>query len=357
MTDAIQFKAQQLPQGTILNHQYLIRSLLGQGGFGITYLCYDQLNNLQVAIKEYFPSDYVIRKELDMLPASDKAQDAVIRGLEYFFDEVKVLMEFNQHPNIVKITDYFFENQTMYFVMEYLSGISLKDYLEQEGGRIGFGDTWRILKPVMLALNEVHQAKLLHRDIAPDNIYLCNDGNTKILDFGSARLALSSGTLGTSLTLKPGYAPIEQYRNYGQQGPWTDVYQLGAVFYRSLTGRLPADSLEREADDVLESPVQLGAALSDPADRAIMKALSLSPEDRFQSFAKMIDAFEIPEASSEINPKDALFFKEAKESTRPGDLTGREFVQPEERSIQIRNWLVILMLGIIVAVILYFMID
>ncbi len=352
-----QYPAQQLPPGTLLNDQYQIGMVLGQGSFGITYLCYDLKNDQKVAIKEYFPFDYACRNELDVVPLCDSCQDAVISGLEFFFDEVKVLMEFNSYPRIVKIIDYLFMHQTVYFVMEYISGMSLKERLEQEGGRLDFPEIWRILEPVMGTLDEIHRGHLLHRDIAPDNLILDDAGQAKLVDFGSARLALSTGVVGSSLTLKPGYAPLEQYRNFERQGPWTDIYQMGAVFYRALTGRIPLDSLERTAVDTLQSPAQLGISLPETADRAIMKALAMRTEDRFQTFAEMIAAFEIQNGEENMeNEKLTNEDSKAEATTTEVTETPVQSVQPEKPSkLESMSWIELVIIGIVLTFVLYFM--
>ncbi|HOP02747.1 MAG TPA: serine/threonine-protein kinase [Flexilinea sp.] len=287
-----QFAAQQILPGSVLNGHFVVGKLLGQGSFGITYLCFDLDKNKKVAIKEYFPSEYVRRNNLEMIPDAVNYSDLVIRGMEYFCEEVKILMEFNQHPNIVQIDDYFFENGTAYFVMEYVEGVSLKNYLDIKGDRISFEESWEILLPIMRALAEVHQAGLLHRDVAPDNIFLCQNGETKLLDFGSSRFAFNRNMTEFPLTIKPGYAPLEQYRDFDRQGPWTDIYQMGAVFYRAITGRIPPEAIERLALDALTSPIQLGLNVPEEADRSIMKALNLDPQDRFLNFTDMIKGFQ-----------------------------------------------------------------
>ncbi|NMA11920.1 MAG: serine/threonine protein kinase [Chloroflexi bacterium] len=284
-----QFLAQQLPPGTILNNRYRIGKTLGQGAFGITYLCLDQDTGNRVAIKEYFPAYYVQRVEKDMELASEQKHDAVIGGLEAFFDEVKILMEFNTHPNIVRILDYFFENKTAYFLMEYISGSSFKEVLHQNGGRISYQKLMDLLMPLLPALGLVHQAGLLHRDISPDNIFISADNVPVILDFGSARFAWNSEMVGKLFTIKPGYAPIEQYRDFSVQGNWTDIYQMGAVFYRALTGQLPEEAILRAQFDTLRSPLEIGFSVPLHVDKAIMKALALEPADRYQSFEEMVD--------------------------------------------------------------------
>jgi serine/threonine protein kinase len=144
-----------------------------------------------------------------------------------------------EHPGIISVTNYFPANGTAYFVMEYLEGSTLKEYLAQHGGRLSFNRALALITPVMDALRELHRANVLHRDISPDNIYITESGQIKLLDFGAARQALSDRSQRLSVILKVGYAPEEQYRSAGKQGPWTDVYAVGATFYHLITGQLP----------------------------------------------------------------------------------------------------------------------
>lgn len=278
-----------LPAGTVLNGRYLTGRVLGQGGFGITYLGYDLTLQIKVAIKEYMPQGMVTRTadKTTMTLLSRNGEDAFNAGTERFLDEARTLAKFQNLPNIVHVQNFFQENNTAYFVMEYIEGQSLKQLLAASGGRLSYAQAIGILLPVMESLTSVHAQNMLHRDISPDNISITKSGQSKLLDFGAARSALNSGK-SMSIILKHGYAPEEQYRTHGNQGPWTDVYAMGATLYHCITGTLPPDSIDRLHEDTLRPPSQLGAVLPPAADAAIMKALALKAENRYANMSQFI---------------------------------------------------------------------
>ncbi len=276
---------QQLPYGTVLNKQYLVGRTLGQGGFGITYLGYDLVNHRRIAIKEYFPSGLVIRHSRYVQPILTENQTVFNRGADAFFREARILAKLINFPNIVGVLNFFQENDTVYFVMEYVEGRSFRSYLESRGGRIPYEEALMLLMPVMESLDAVHKEGMLHRDIAPDNIYVTESGETKLLDFGAARYHEEEDTHSIRTVIKPGYAPMEQYTSGSAQGPWTDVYAMGATFYRAITGLVPPDAPTRSLKDELVPPSQLGVTLPAEAERAIMQALALNIIFRFRSMA------------------------------------------------------------------------
>lgn len=278
---------QQLPPRTILEGKYVIGRALGQGGFGITYLGCDLKLNKKLAIKEYFPVQISTRAQdhLTVSPISIKNQHDMEYGLGKFADEAKALSHFKDHPGVVSMLDFLYANDTAYIVMAYVDGRDLKEYLNQHGGKISFEAALKILYLVMAALEDVHRAGIVHRDISPDNIYVEKNGAVKILDFGATRYAMGEQSRSLSIVLKPGYAPEEQYRGKGRQGAWTDIYALGATFYRSITGRVPPDALDRLIEDELVPPSSLGIAIPANSEAALMKALALKAEDRFQTVA------------------------------------------------------------------------
>ncbi len=278
--------SQQLQYGTVLNRQYLVGKTLGQGGFGITYLGYDLVNHNRIAIKEYFPSGLVIREGAQVQPILPENQAAFHRGVEAFFREARILAKLINFPNIVGVLNFFQEKGTAYFVMEYIEGQSLRGYLESRGGRISYEEALVLLRPIMASLDAVHQEGMLHRDIAPDNIYVTEAGETKLLDFGAARYHEEEDTHSIRTVIKPGYAPMEQYPSGSSQGPWTDVYGMGATFYRAITGIVPPDAPTRSLKDDLLPPSQLGVALPMEADHAIMRALALNIIFRFRSMTE-----------------------------------------------------------------------
>lgn len=276
-----------LPLGTLLNGRYMLGKVLGVGGFGITYLGYDLTLEIKVAIKEYMPSSIATRNaDRYNVTRTGRVEEDYQYGMDRFLDEAKILAKLQNTPHVVSVQNYFKENNTAYFVMEYIDGMSLKAYLADQGGKIPYAQALTILQPIMEALIQVHALNLLHRDISPDNIYITSRGESRLLDFGAARFALGDGK-SVSVILKHGYAPEEQYSSHGNQGPWTDVYAMGATLYRCITGMLPPDSVERIHGDTLKTPSELGVSLPKNVEQAILKALAVKTEDRFPN----MDAF------------------------------------------------------------------
>ena len=276
-----------LPKGTVLAGQYVIEKVLGQGGFGITYKATDYKNNNNpVAIKEYFPDTLVYREMTTVISYPGERTENFDYGKQSFLDEAETLAKFLGNDNIVRVYSYFEENGTAYFAMEYVDGIPFDKYLTQKGGRIGIEEAKSILIPVMDALGAVHSAGIIHRDVTPDNIYLSNDGRVMLLDFGAARYSLGDKSRSLDVVLKHGFAPKEQYSRRGKQGPYTDVYALGATFYFALTGKRPPESIERMDEDDLIPPHNLGINITEYQEEAILKALKVQPSERFQTMAE-----------------------------------------------------------------------
>ena len=272
-----------LPPRTVLREQYLIGRALGHGGFGITYLAWDIGLQTRLAVKEYMPNGVAGRtQQTKVVPFSDVTRQEYEWGLERFLEEARTLKKCN-HPNIVPVDTVFRDNGTAYLVMEYLEGTTFAEFLRRRGGTIPFEDALRVMLPVMDALSAVHAENIVHRDVSPDNIYIPRTGKVKLIDFGAARNALSQKSRNLSVILKAGYAPEEQYRISGVQGPWTDVYATAATFYRAVSGKVPAAALDRQAEDTLESLAQLGVAIPASAESALMKALAVRAGERFQS--------------------------------------------------------------------------
>jgi serine/threonine protein kinase len=277
----------QLPPRTVLDGRYLIGRALGQGGFGITYLAWDLNLECKLAVKEYFPRDICTRArdECTVQPVTHGDRETFQEALKTFMEEGRALARFRDRPGVVSVLGFFQENGTAYIVMSYMEGLTLKQYLAERGGKIDFKTALSMLMPVMDTLKEVHASGMLHRDISPDNIYLTRNSQVKLLDFGNARFVLGERSRSLSAVLKPGYAPEEQFRRQGRQGPWTDVYALAATFYRVLTGLTPPEAPDRLAHDDLIPPSQLGVALPRRAEQALLKALAVRQEERFQSVA------------------------------------------------------------------------
>ncbi len=280
-----------LPEGTLLAERYIIGKVLGHGGFGITYIGFDKKLGLRVAVKEYLPSEISTRAlgETTVTTFSGDKHDAYVYGLGRFIDEAKTMAQFEAHPCIVAVKDYFEANKTAYIVMEYLDGITLGEYLKRSGGRISEEETLSIVQPIIDALKAVHGRGIIHRDISPDNIYILTNSQVKLLDFGAARHAMSEKSKSLSVVLKPGFAPPEQYYSRGKQGPWTDVYALGATMYRMLTGQNPPEAMERIEDEGGVLP-EIANIKSARIKTVLTKALRLKAVERYQSISNMYDA-------------------------------------------------------------------
>ncbi len=279
-----------LPPGTILSGKYLVGKVLGQGGFGITYLGFDLNLKSKIAIKEYFLNGFVTRRNGKIVPANPQNRETFLEGVETFYREAENLARFRSNPIIVNVYDFFRENGTAYIVMEYITGTSLETYLEKKNGKLGYNETLRILNPIMDALDTLHNAGFLHRDVSPDNILIATDGRIRLIDFGATLPALKGSRENLPTILKTGYAPIEQHAQAEAQGSWTDLYALGATFYRCLTGEAILEATDRILKDSLSAPSKKGAILPSAADRAIVKALAIHSEDRIQTIAEFRDA-------------------------------------------------------------------
>jgi Protein kinase domain/WD domain, G-beta repeat len=239
-----------LPTGTELVGDFRIERVLGAGGFGITYLATETALARQVTIKEYFPSDFAARnEELGAVPRSSDSAGDYQWGLDRFLDEAQTLALFD-HRNICRVYRYFRANNTGYMVLHFEEGASLKGWIKGLGRAPRQGELDVIVAPLLEALEIVHAADFLHRDIAPDNIMVRTDGSPVLIDFGSARGDIAQHSRKVSALVKPGYSPYEQYAETGkQQGPWTDIYALGATLYHCITGKRPPDSPSRIIKD------------------------------------------------------------------------------------------------------------
>lgn len=282
----------QLIPGTVLSGKYVVGAVLGEGGFGITYIGRDINLDLRVAIKEYFPSGLVNRNHTasaEVTAHYGDAQGQFEKGKKSFLGEARTLAKFSDDPSIVSVRDFFSENNTAYIVMEYLEGINLQTYLQQNGA-MDFHQAVAMLSPVMTALSKVHAQGLIHRDISPANIMVMKNGTVKLLDFGAARDVGGSDEKSLSIMLKPGYAPEEQYRTRGKQGPWTDVYALSATMYKLVTGTTPENAMNRIFQSELKAPSAINGRITAEQDRVILKGMAVQSEDRYQSAAELQSA-------------------------------------------------------------------
>jgi hypothetical protein len=295
-----------LDQETLLNDQFRVGRVLGVGGFGITYLAFDEVLEMVVAVKEFLPNDIAVRKSdgntvqpLSSETATVQGQDFEF-GLERFLQEARTLAKFEAHDNIVRVRTFFEENGTGYLVMNFYEGRTLAQYLEARNGFLPEEETLLIMEQVADGLSAVHEEGILHRDIDPNNVYLADNGTVVLLDFGAARSAVGERTQSMSVVLKRGYAPHEQYHSHGDQGPWTDVYACAATLYRTLTGYKPPEAAARILDDDLAAPNELVPSLSAATNEAVLEGLAIRPDDRPQS----MDDFSalLPDPPSDAEP-------------------------------------------------------
>jgi len=295
MPSSRQNQSHQLPVGTVLHGQYQVGRVLGQGGFGITYLGWDSYLDIPVAVKEFYPRHIVSRDcgvDRSIRCYMDGAESSLNYGKERFLREAKALAKLDSEPAIVRIRNYFPENDTAYIIMEYVPGVSLQNYVSRKGGRLTMEETLRILRPIMEALETVHKTGMIHRDISPDNIMLRQKGSAKLLDFGAVR-SVEDPQAGKPLSkpteaiVKQGFAPIEQYQSQGSLGPWTDVYALCATIYYCTTGTIPVDAPSRMLD---RKEVDWGMipGITKKQKQALRKGMEPQAADRTASVAALM---------------------------------------------------------------------
>jgi serine/threonine protein kinase len=265
--------------------------VLGVGGFGVTYLALDYLRNQICAVKEYFPGDLAARDEDGCIsPKNKESEGAFQDGMLIFRQETEMLRLFAGERGIVDFSRAFQENNTLYYVMEYLDGASLYGLAKSMGETVPLNFAAHIITRAGWALDKVHQKGILHLDVSPENIFILKSGSVKLIDFGAARYYTDCGNKGVTVHLKPDFAPPEQYSSHAERGPWTDVYALGATFYYVTTGRkIPAAPIRQKQSG--EVPASLGALAPDADPRlsaGVEKATRLNPAERYQSVPEFI---------------------------------------------------------------------
>lgn len=293
--------------GTKLDHgRYIVGTVINYGGFGVVYRAWDTQLEITVAMKECFPPSLVTRVPGEgrvSLLSGQSRRIQFINQMNLLLEEAKNTAKFGDHPNIVNVFSKFEDNGTAYMVMEYMDGITLKEYLKRQGGKLDVETTKSILLSVIKALKEVHRQGALHRDIAPDNIFILRDGAVKLYDFGAGKFKGENKSLIRENIVKPGYAPPEQYKddddrrsNDDRQGPWTDIYALGATMYSCVTGVVPADAMDRQDElynkqpDLVKSPREIDPTIPEYIDSSLMRSMSVTPKFRFQTVEEFENA-------------------------------------------------------------------
>ncbi|MCZ2149803.1 MAG: protein kinase [Bryobacterales bacterium] len=344
---------------TELHGQYLIGRVLGHGGFGITYIGWDKHLQRKLAVKEYFPNDVAMRSgsSREVTAFSTRLRKDFDYGLERYIEEARMVARFAHHPNILSVLNFFRENGTAYIVMEYLEGRTLEAHLDRIGGKIRVEEALGIAVPLMDALSEVHAAGILHRDVSPDNIHLGPNRQVKLLDFGAARMALGERSQNLSVILKEGYAPTEQYRSKGPQGPWTDVYALAATLYRAMTGVMPPGVLDRMTGEELKAPRSLGVEMSEQQEAALLKAMAFEPAARFETMEQFRNALVPPihaASSLTLEPVAPLISEVTTQSAvRQGEFQPPRTTLPPVEKKRIPGWVWSAASGALVLLVLY----
>lgn len=270
--------------GTILGGRYEIGSELGGGGFGITYLAWDREDKCKVAVKEYFPWEFAYRStegDGEIQIRGKEEREGYEKGLGDFIREGTILEQVGRMKGIVPVRKFFREKGTAYLVMDYISGMNLKEYMEKEGRIFRETELLEKIKPLLDSLKLIHKKGMVHRDISPDNIIIDDNRELILIDFGAARLIAEEQDRSTTVLMKYGYAPEEQYRSRGKLGPWSDIYAISATMYYLLTGVRPIQSIDRLAEDDMLPLSKMGIRISEKTSRVIEKGMAVQARDRY----------------------------------------------------------------------------
>lgn len=283
-----------LQPGTVLQGKFVVGYPLGAGGFGNTYIGWNQLLFSKVAIKEFYPEQYCHRgsDQVTVTVSDESLQDRFRKGRKQFLEEARSVAALQDIPGVVKISSFFEENGTGYIVMEYLEGMDVKTILSKSGDKKDYEWCRRVVLTVLHTLSEIHKRGVLHRDIAPDNIFVTDEGIIKLIDFGAAKNMSVLSDFKPDIMLKVGYAPIEQYSRDMAQGPYTDLYAVAALFYRMLTGQRPIPANERLEQDSLIPPSDMEIQIPQQAEMGMMVCLNVQPQYRLQSADDFMEALD-----------------------------------------------------------------
>lgn len=304
----LEISRRHLTPRTILKGKYLVGKVIGEGGFGITYIGYDLDLEIRVAIKEFCPRDFAARDITDgltILPFDRESAEFFQTEKEKFINEAKRLARFRSESGIVSVQDYFQENGTAYIVMEYIDGITLKSFQSMIGTSMEVEKVLNLMKPVMEGLAKLHENGVIHRDISQDNIMI-DTAKEKIylIDFGTAREVRFQEERSLSVYKKGGYTPIEQQTSHGKQGPWTDVYALCATIYRCITGKSIPEVNNRLVGDELIKPSAMGVVINTQTEAALLHGLAIKPEERTQNMEQLMkELYEVDSKPQQMESK------------------------------------------------------
>lgn len=342
-----------LPPNSLLRDRYLVGACIGEGGFGITYIGRDTVLDIKIAIKEFYPSGHVSRTSsvnLDVSVLENDFDEYLLEAKQKYLVEARVLAKFANDPGVVGVRDYFEENKTAYIIMDFVEGITLRQFVVRNGC-FDASDLITKMTPLLKTLDKIHREKIIHRDISPENIMITPTGELRLLDFGAAREVIENNSRSFSIILKPGYAPEEQYRRKGNQGPWTDIYAICATMYYCISGVIPDDSMERLFDDEVKSLSQIVPACPTYLSDVIMMGMAVRVEDRYSNITALLGAFQ---NSSTVEQVQYHTIPERNYATKVVDDISKTEVPVKEdkkfKTIYIAP--VLLIIGIILAVVL-----
>ena len=336
----------QLECRSILVGSYLVGCVLGQGGFGITYVGWDLNLDLKIAIKEYYPLGFAARDthtHVSVLSLTGDKKELYQRGKERFVNEAKTLARLTRDNGIVGVRGFFHENGTAYIIMDFVEGETLKSLATNSGGKLPAQETLRLFRPLCDSIARVHAVGLLHRDISPDNIILRPDGVLTLVDFGAARQISAYGEHSNTINVKHGFAPEEQYRTHGEQGPWSDVYALCATIYRLITGITPPQALDRlTSGAAITPPRQLGAELTPAQENALLHGLGINAQYRTRDMQLLIQELYGERApQSAAAPAEQILSQQQRTSSMSAAPVREKPKQKEQKNSKKTIWITI----------------
>lgn len=273
-----------LLEGSQLNHRYKVQHVIAEGGMGLVYFGFDEVLQTQVSIKEFFPRKYSMRQGgKELRPYEGEAEEFFKSGLEKFINEARTLARFGSYDSVVSTRDFFYENNTGYIVMDYIDGVTVRELIEKEG-KMKPERVLALMKPVLYAMSAIHEAGLLHRDIAPDNLILRSNGSLVLIDFGTARFLNDDEEKTMTIYYKSGYSASEQYAPDMEKGPFTDLYGICATMYYMLTGIKPQESIQRILKDrVVPLENFHNISLEKEKKELIMQGMAIQSSERIKN--------------------------------------------------------------------------